>query len=297
MFWGRDLLVSYCQIQALSVSMRDTLPLWNSLTLVISTHFSWNCSHLRHLYDRGLDIPQQISSMNAIPYALLMDELEKQPKAITVEIERLEESYRSLRTLQIQCKERYVGLEDQIKSAGSNLQLQISGHQTTIAPSQRHPQNVQSMNQLLQVFQRDAHFKAKNWHNAGKWIDFNAASSDLSDVTAKVKALLRKLNAMRETMGLEPEKSAEEREIDELEKKKRFHQNRQLFHTNGSLKVQLLNETELKVEPSAKIQDELDYNCINTGARSRAGISTFLYKTFTFIAWYTSEHLNTEYHN
>ncbi|KAI1716773.1 hypothetical protein Ddc_10350 [Ditylenchus destructor] len=166
-------------------------------------------------------IPQQISSMNAIPYALLMDELEKQPKAITVEIERLEESYRALRTLQIQCKDRYVGLENQIKTAGSNLQLQISGHQTTIAPSQRHPRNVHSLNQTLQDLQ-------------DLRPDFNVASSDLSDVTAKVNALLRKLNAMKETMGLEPEKSAEERVIDDLDKKKRFHQGivKRLYITN-----------------------------------------------------------------
>ncbi|KAI1716712.1 hypothetical protein Ddc_10285 [Ditylenchus destructor] len=150
--------------------------------------------------------------MNALPYALLTDELEKQPKAITTEVERLEESYRALRTLQIQCKDRYVDLEDQIKSAGSNLQLQISDHQTKIVPSRRHHQNVQSFNQHLQDLQNLRP-------------DFDAVSLELSDITAKVQVQLHKLNGMKLALGIKPEKSAEER-IDELERKKQWHQNR-----------------------------------------------------------------------
>ncbi|KAI1716739.1 hypothetical protein Ddc_10313 [Ditylenchus destructor] len=150
--------------------------------------------------------------MNALPYALLTDELEKQPKAITTEVECLEESYRALRTLQIQCKDRYVDLEDQIKRAASNLQLQISDHQTTIVPSRRHPQNVQSFNQTLQDLQNLRP-------------DFDAVSLELSDITAKVQVQLHKLNGMKLALGIKPEKSAEER-IDELEKKKEWHQNR-----------------------------------------------------------------------
>ncbi|KAI1697340.1 hypothetical protein Ddc_19775 [Ditylenchus destructor] len=143
--------------------------------------------------------------------APLTAQLEKQKKAITVEIERLEGSYQALRTLQIQCKYRYMDLEDQIKNAGSNLELQIYGRQTTIAPSQRHAQNVQSMNQLLQVFQN-------------RRPDFDAASTELSDATAKVEALLLKLNGLKETLGIKVKKSAEERELAELEKAKQYHQ-------------------------------------------------------------------------
>ncbi|KAI1716733.1 hypothetical protein Ddc_10307 [Ditylenchus destructor] len=150
--------------------------------------------------------------MSALPYALLTDELEKQAKAITAEVECLEESYRALRILQIQCKDRYVGLEDQIKRAASNLQLQISDHQTTIVPSRRHPQNVQSFNQHLQDLQNLRP-------------DFDAVSLELSDITAKVQVQLHKLNGMKLALGIKPEKSAEER-IDELEKKKQWHQKR-----------------------------------------------------------------------
>ncbi|KAI1723080.1 hypothetical protein Ddc_07275 [Ditylenchus destructor] len=150
--------------------------------------------------------------MSALPYALLTDELEKQPKPITTEVERLEESYRALRTLQIQCKDRYVDLEDQIKSAGSNLQLQISDHQTKIVPSRRHHQNVQSFNQHLQDLQNLRP-------------DFDAVSLELSDITSKVQVQLHKLNGMKLALGIKPEKSAQER-IDELEKKKQWHQKR-----------------------------------------------------------------------
>ncbi|KAI1702702.1 hypothetical protein Ddc_16953 [Ditylenchus destructor] len=138
----------------------------------------------------------------------LTAQLEKQKKAITVEIERLEESYQALRTLQIQCRERYVDLESQITGATFDLYLQISNRQTTIAPSLRHAQNVQSMNQLLQNRRRE----------------FDAASLELSDVTAKVEAVLLKLNGMKETLGIKVKKSSEERKLAELEKAKKYHQ-------------------------------------------------------------------------
>ncbi|KAI1716786.1 hypothetical protein Ddc_10363 [Ditylenchus destructor] len=145
--------------------------------------------------------------------APLTAQLEKQKKAITVEIASLEESYRTLRTLQLECKDRYVDLENQITGAGFDLYLQISNRQTTIAPSQRHAQNVQSISQLIQGLQN-------------RRPDFDAASLELSDVTAKVEAVLLKLNGMKETLGIKVKKSAEERELAELEKEKQYQQGR-----------------------------------------------------------------------
>ncbi|KAI1707085.1 hypothetical protein DdX_12677 [Ditylenchus destructor] len=110
--------------------------------------------------------PQEISSMNAIPYALLTDELEKQSKAITVEIERLEESRKK---------------------------------------HNQKPRQLQDLQNLRP--------------------DFYAVSLELSEVTAKVQALLHKLNGMKEAFGFKLELSAEER-LDELEKKKKYHQKR-----------------------------------------------------------------------
>ncbi|KAI1708360.1 hypothetical protein Ddc_14389 [Ditylenchus destructor] len=83
----------------------------------------------------------------------LKAQLKKQRKAITVEIERLEESYQTLRIHQLQCKGVYVDLENQIRRNTWSLDRQISDHQSTIAPSLRHPQNIQSLNQHLQDIQ------------------------------------------------------------------------------------------------------------------------------------------------
>ncbi|KAI1712632.1 hypothetical protein Ddc_12315 [Ditylenchus destructor] len=140
--------------------------------------------------------------------APLMTQLEIQRKAITAESERLEVSYRSLLIYQLKCKDRYVDLENQMKEAASNFQQQISNHQTTIASNLRHPQNGQSLNQLLQDLQ--------NLRS-----DFDAASLELSNVTAKVQALHHKINGMKKTLRLEEKKSHEERIIENLERMKK----------------------------------------------------------------------------
>ncbi|KAI1700597.1 hypothetical protein Ddc_18018 [Ditylenchus destructor] len=143
--------------------------------------------------------------------APLTAQLEKQKKAMTVEIASLEESYQTFRTLQLECKERYVNLENQIIRDTWNLARQIRNRQTTIAPSLRHAQNVQSISQLIQGLQNRSP-------------DFDAATLELSDITAKVEALLLKINGMKETLGIKAKKSAEERELVELEKAKQHHQ-------------------------------------------------------------------------
>ncbi|KAI1700703.1 hypothetical protein DdX_16565 [Ditylenchus destructor] len=137
--------------------------------------------------------------------APLMAQLERQRKAITAEIERLEESYRTLLILQFECKESYVDLENQMKRAASDFKLQISEHQTTIAASLRHPQNGQALNQLLQDLQNLRP-------------DFDAASLELWNTTARVQALHHKISGMKKTLRIEEEKSAKVRELEELEK-------------------------------------------------------------------------------
>ncbi|KAI1701356.1 hypothetical protein Ddc_17652 [Ditylenchus destructor] len=158
--------------------------------------------------------------------APLKTQLEKQRKAMTLEIERLEESYRTLRILQLQCKGVYVDLENQIRRDTWSLDRQICDHQSTIAPSLRHTQNVQSLNQTLQDLQ--------NLRPA-----FDAASLKLSNVTAEVQALRQKINAMKKILGIVQEKSANERKLDELLKIKKYHKGR---YKRLNLYLDLLND-------------------------------------------------------
>ncbi|KAI1702514.1 serpentine type 7TM GPCR chemoreceptor srsx domain-containing protein [Ditylenchus destructor] len=133
--------------------------------------------------------------------APLMAQLEKQRKAITAEMERLEESYRPLTITQLNCKERYVDIENQMKTAAYNFYNQIYNHKFIIAPCLRHTQNVQSLNQHLQDLQ--------NLRPA-----FDAASLELSNITAKVQALHHKISGMKETLGIK--KRAKERVLEQL---------------------------------------------------------------------------------
>ncbi|KAI1702516.1 hypothetical protein DdX_15415 [Ditylenchus destructor] len=151
--------------------------------------------------------------------APLMAQLEKQRKAITAEMERLEESYRPLTITQLNCKERYVDIENQMKTAAYNFYKQIYDHYAIIAPCLRHTQNVQSLNQHLQDLQ--------NLRPA-----FDAASLELSNITAEVQALHHKISGMKKTLGIK--KSAKERVLEVLGRKKKLSK---IFKAICSLKL------------------------------------------------------------